>query len=60
MQVGDLVRIKSSSEAKLVGKYAIFLNQACYCNDVYRIRILDNSRTREYHKTNLEVIHESR
>ena len=60
MKVGDLLRIKNSTEAKLVGKYAIFLNRACYNSDVYRIRILDNNRIREYHKTNLEVICESR
>ena len=61
MKKGSLVRIKSSSDTTLVGKYAVVLGCACYNDDVMRIHVLDNSRVRSgYHRTNLEVIYESR
>jgi len=61
MKKGSLVKIKNSSDATLVGKYAVVLGVACYNDDVMRICLLNGSSVEvRYHRTNLEVIYENR
>ena len=61
MKKGSLVRINSSSDATLVGKYAVVLGCSGYSDDVMRICLLNGSSVEvRYHKTNLDVIYESR
>ena len=58
MQVGDLVKIKTSFSQKAIGKKAIVVKRWCHWNAT--IMILDTGERKEYDTRKLEVISESR
>ena len=54
MQVGDLVRIKTSFSQKSIGKMAIIVERYCVWNAT--IFIIDTGEKEEYDVRKLEVI----
>ena len=58
MQVGDLVKIRTSFNQKAIGKKAIVVERWCHWNAT--IMILDTGERKEYDTRKLEVISESR